>query len=189
MSMGAEKRWGGAVRAGHEEWGQLLLPPPSPTPQRWHSKAERTQLVSLLHGSSTQSFFFFLGIIINVNLQVRKLKHKEVSSYSWEMAALGFQSKMITKALLNITICGLPFSLLSAYYVPHVKDRSLFLPGVPLLTTQLSLWPLPPLVPLQAQSTVLNPMVSPPSCSHMIKPSSNHFTFSNLFVSCWSSLV
>lgn len=80
--------------------------------------------MSLLHGSSTQSFFFFLGIIINVNLQVRKLKHKEVSSYSWEMAALGFQSKMITKALLNITICGLPFSLLSAYYVPHVKDPS-----------------------------------------------------------------
>ena len=55
------------------------------------------------------NLFFFLGVIINVNLQVRKLKHKEVLSYSWEMAELGFQSKVITKALLNITTCGLPF--------------------------------------------------------------------------------
>lgn len=53
-----------------------------------------------------QIFFFclFSGIIISVILQVRKLKHKEVLSHSWETAELGFQPKVITRVLLTIAI-------------------------------------------------------------------------------------
>lgn len=59
--------------------------------------------MSLLYASDL-FFCLFSGIIISVILQVRKLKHKEVLSHSWETAELGFQPKVITRVLLTIAI-------------------------------------------------------------------------------------